>query len=145
MKDLFLLIRNMMMAMPGIAYVDKDKNQIENYAVKPAVKFPCALTKIQITGCENLGGGVQLCTAIVGIRICFERSYELSSTASATALANALKEYDFEDALYLKFQGFTNESFDPFERKTFGEDTSGTYPFIYATFETSFEDVRAAG
>lgn len=146
MKDLFILMRSLLMGFEGVKWVDKDKGQIDRYGPNgPEVAFPCALTKIEVIKRENRGGGIQHCTARVTVRFAFEENGSTSNAASETAFQRSLKFYDFETALYKMLQGFDNQNFEDFEcRSTVEETRPDNYWVLSSVFETEYDDIRAA-
>lgn len=49
MKQIYLTLLELLNLVPALKFTDLDKGQLEFYQTRPAVAFPCALIKIEIT------------------------------------------------------------------------------------------------
>lgn len=144
MKTIFLTLRTALMEIPALSWVDKDKGQIDKYAERPPVSFPCALIKISLTGCEDLGGGIQHCKAACTVRLAFDFTGETSNVTPDEALESSLAYFDLAEAVYKKLQGFSTEELGIFSRRSQTEDkrTDGLL-VLNIPFETEFDDYTA--
>lgn len=144
MKTIFLTLRTALMEIPALSWVDKDKGQIDKYAERPAVAFPCALIKISLTSCEDLGGGIQHCKAACTVRLAFDFPGETSNTTPEDALQSSLAYFDLAEAVYKKLQGFSTDELSNFSRRSQMEDnrTDGLL-VLNIPFDTEFDDYTA--
>ncbi|RQO78099.1 hypothetical protein DBR40_09115 [Pedobacter sp. KBW01] len=104
-----------------IKWIDKDKGQLEFYEVRPAVAFPCALIKVEITRTENLGRNVQRCHGRVTIRLAFDYVGGTSAATPAGTRQQSLDYFDLAQAVYLTIQGKTGGA-GKFDRQSATEE-----------------------
>ena len=88
-----------------LRWVDMDKGQLEFYETRPAVAFPCALIKVEITKTENLGNNVQRCFGRGTIRIAFDYVGETSAKTPEALRQQSLEYFELLKGVYLAIQG----------------------------------------
>ena len=93
-------------SVPAIQWIDQDLGQLENYEIKPSVKFPCVLIDFDAFTYEDMGENGQFAQGDVVLRLAFP---PFSNTSSPTPLLwkeKGLAIYDIEYALYTALQGW---------------------------------------
>jgi hypothetical protein len=88
-----------------IRWVDMDKGQLEFYDTRPAVPFPCALVKVEISKTEDMGNGIQRCYGRVIVRLAFNYVGETSNLTPEATRLQSLDYFDLVEAVYLGMQG----------------------------------------
>jgi hypothetical protein len=144
MKELFLLIRELLKDIPELKWVDLEKGQLD-FSDTPPVDFPCALIKIELPRCENIISNIQTCQAMITIRLASRYSGETSAVTSDAALGSATAFFDAAQKVYLKLQGYSSGGMRPFTRKGMREETRRDgLKVVQLVFETEFKDKTAA-
>lgn len=138
MKNIFLKTKSLIEETNLVTFIDRDKNQIDNYDVRPAVKFPCALINIAITKRKNLDSKKQLCNCTITVRVAFERKGESSNISSQSRIDMALSYYDTVDGLEAKLQGYEDSEVNPFECLSTIDEQRPDFDVVRLTFATSF-------
>lgn len=90
-----------------IRWADMDKGQLEFYETRPAVAFPCALIKVEISKTENLGNNIQRCYGRGTIRLAFDYVGETSAKTPEALRLQSLEYFELLKAVYLAVQGKT--------------------------------------
>ncbi|GGH02830.1 hypothetical protein [Pedobacter zeae] len=88
-----------------IEWFDLDKDQLENYDVRPAVAFPCALIKIDIPGATDMGNKVQQCMYRIRIRLGFDYTGDTSAINNIEAIMAGMEYAYITQAVYQTLQG----------------------------------------
>jgi len=107
-----------------IRWVDMDKGQLEFYETRPAVAFPCALIKVEITKTENLGQNVQRCYGKGTIRLAFDYVGETSAKTPQALRQQSLEYFESLKAVYLAIQGKVGGA-GKFDRQSATEENRG--------------------
>ena len=105
MKNTFLETHKKINASGLVQYIDRDRGQIDIYQERPAVKFPCALIKVNQPRRNNLSSSTQQITETIQIRIAFEQIIDQHNLQSAQRLDKALDYYDAIQEVIKLFQG----------------------------------------
>lgn len=142
MKIIYNTVLQLLDEIEALRWKDKDKGQLK--FARPAIAYPAALIKIDLPKCDDLGGNIQDCTALVTIRIAFDFAGETSANTPDAIRQQALAYYDTVDAVYAKFQGFENSELGKFSRKkAYEEDRDDGINVMVLPFETDFRDITA--
>jgi hypothetical protein len=146
MKIIFKKTSGIIKNLNAFKWIDKDNRQLDEYEGKPSVPFPCALIKVSLPKCESIGGGRQMCTAQITVRLGFNlvRS-ETSTKAPDEALEKSLKYLDDVEAVYIALQGYTDSEVEIYDRVTqTEEERQDGLTVVKMIFTTSFIDMSAA-
>ena len=87
--------------------VDMDKGQLEFYDTRPAVAFPCALIKVEITQTESLGNNIQRCYGRGTIRVAFDYTGQTSLKTPDALQEQSLDYFEILKGIYSAVQGKT--------------------------------------
>ena len=146
MREIYQKVRAQLKEVPLLKYIDLDTAQLEKYTGKPPVNFPCALIRIALTGCTDLGGGVQRCTCLVTVRLAFDfPKMETASIYTDVKIDNALSYFDTYEAAYKALQGYTDSEVEEFSRTSATPEMREDGLTVLAIpFSTEFDDYTAA-
>lgn len=146
MKELFLITLALLKAIPSLKWVDKDKGQLEIFDTKPSVPFPCALIKVELQGCQSIGGKIQHCGALITVKLGFDLSVsETAAAAPDEAVQRSLAYYDIVDSVYTAMQGYTDDQVNELDRTSAKESINKAgITILQIPFSTTFEDDTAA-
>jgi len=98
-----------------ISFIDRDRGQIDKYDVKPPVKFPCALIKVNLIKRTTLNEMMQRIECSVIIRVAYGILIEQSNLTTSQRLEKALGYYDTTEEIERLFQGLNLGKTDPWE------------------------------
>lgn len=145
MREIFKTIVGLLKVIDGQKWVDKDKGQIDNYAEKPSVAFPCYLVKILISTTETITIGKQMCTGMLIVRTVTDLSVcETSAAAPDEAVKRSLAIYDLVDAAFNALQNYTNGEIDSIDRLScVEEDRRDGLTVFKTTFAVTFIESTA--
>lgn len=133
-------------SVPEIAMVDYEKGQMNvKPGERPALKFPCALVRIEIPTANDTTDTTQDCKARVTVRLIFEVLRSQTSTMhSDEKMEQSLEPYDVIADVYAALQGFETNDFNALSRKSSADEKRSDAYFAYQhIFETTFEDLTA--
>lgn len=105
MKKLFLYLRELLMNVEGLKWVDLDKGQLNNFEVRPAIDFPAALIRIEYPRTTKITRNDQQCTVVVTISIVHDCLNDTDSSTTKSILDKSLEIYDLNDAVHQALQG----------------------------------------
>ncbi|WP_164126097.1 hypothetical protein [Sphingobacterium luzhongxinii] len=105
MKKLFLLLRQELMTIPSINWVDLNKGQLNNYEERPAIDFPAVLLELSYPRTTKLTGTQQQCDVEIRASIIFDFMDETSSITPDETLEKSLEVYDIVQEVHEKLQG----------------------------------------
>lgn len=143
MKELYLKIKNLLLSVDGLKYVDLDYGQLE--VAPPPVKFPCALINISFPDCQDTVGKQQRVRAIVSIRLGFNAfSDQTSSSFADDKIDVAMNYFDVVGAAYAKLQGYYDDDIEELSRKSLMQERRhDALKVSLMPFETAFDDMTA--
>ena len=143
MEELYLKLIELLKQIPELKYIDLDTGQL--MAEKPPVSYPAALIEIDLTQTEDMGGKVQMCTANFAVRLVAKALHETNANAPSAVIKNSLDWLRLQNEVYKKLQGYGNQQFYPFSRKSGKNEFNriGLKTFVLR-FETSFRDYTAS-
>jgi hypothetical protein len=124
-----------------LKWIDLDEGQLEYYADRPSVAFPCVLIDIALTRCEDLYPGAQLCHATIGIRIARHiPTSRTNSVATETVRGTALERYRLAEKVYEALQSWESGLFNPLSRTAQKKETRKDSLFVTRIdFSTQFK------
>ena len=131
---------------PEIRYIEQDFGQLENFTLRPAVSWPCALIDIDDLDFTDIGGNNrQEAKCYVYIRIAAV-AWSTSSNLTPDAIrGNALLYYALEQKIYQALHGWRAPGFSKLlRRKSKKEIREDEVRVRILVFETSFEDDTAS-
>lgn len=105
MKDIFLAIREKLMTINSINWVDLNKGQINNYEVRPAIDFPAALLTIAMPRTAKLSRKEQQCDITITVDVVFDFIDDTDSITADEAVVQSLAVYDMANEVYKALQG----------------------------------------
>lgn len=115
MKEIFKNTLNKLNESKLVAFIDRDRGQIDQYNERPAVKFPCALIKVNLPNRKDYSAMMQRIECRVTIRVAFEKLIEHSNLTTPQRLQKALEYYDTVEAIDRLFQGLSLGNTDAWE------------------------------
>ena len=127
---------------PEIKWIDLDTGQLEFYNERPSVAFPSVLIDIEITQCQDLYQGVQLCNAIIGIRVA--QNLQTGRTSNVTpknVRQTGLQRYQLVEDVYRSLQSWESGIFNPLSRTNQKKEIRKDGLFVCRIdFTTMFKD-----
>lgn len=106
MKQLFLLLRSLLITVDSIKWVDLDKGQLNQYDTRPPIDFPAVLIKISLPNTSKLSKTEQQCNALIKISIAFAADGDTDSSTPEDILEQSLQIYDTAQSIHELLQGF---------------------------------------
>lgn len=137
MKDTFFNTHQKLANSHLFSYINRDLAQIDVYKDRPAVKFPCALLKVNQTKRENLNPMVQRVHYSVQIRAAFDRNIEQHNLQPVQRLEKALQYYDAIERITELFQGLKLGKTDKWTCTSIIDEDRPDFDVVKITFETS--------
>lgn len=138
MKEIFKNTLEKLDASNLVAFIDRDRGQIDQYQTRPAVKFPTALLKVQQPRRETLNPAVQRITCSVQIRIVKEKIIEQNNLNGVQRLEKALEYYDTVEAIVSLFQGLKLGNTDRWVCTSIIDEDRTDFDVVRITFSTSY-------
>lgn len=115
MKDLYLKLIQLLGEIPGF-YVEQNFGQLQETV--PPVSYPCGLISINNPSTEEIDHVFQIDTYQFEILLAFKIFSESNSLTSDKQRKLALDFYDKVDLVYKKLQGYKDDNFDYFCKKS---------------------------
>lgn len=144
MKPIFEILKALIATVPAILWTDLDKGQIDNYQIRPALPFPSALLKINVTRTEDIGGGLQRCFCSCNVRLVFDYEGDTNNHVPSDALVNSLNYYDTTADIYKAIHYKGDDMIGKFLRRSQKqEDRSDGLTVMNIAFDTIFMDKSA--
>lgn len=146
MKEIYLAVMERLKTkLPALRWVDIDEGQLE-VRDRATVAFPCALVRVELRGCSNLYGAVQLCPCRVTVRVAQNiLASRTNSEAEADVRETALERYELASEVYAALHHFGTETFNPLARTAMSwERRSDGLLVAQLDFATEFQDNTAA-
>lgn len=105
MKQIFIILRNLLKEVQELQFIDLDKGQLDYYENRPRVAYPCALFDFD-TASETITENIQRVTGLLTVRLAFDYSGETAGNTSDAILKESLNYFDVVDAVRSKLHGF---------------------------------------
>jgi hypothetical protein len=144
-KDVFLAIANRIAAVvPSLKWIDWDSGQLDfvNNNERPAIAFPACLIELEYPLCEEIGGGEQIVTCNVTLRLVFYPKGETSHVSPVRE--SSLTVFNTLTAVHSALQGWSSEALSIFSRLNSKserrKDGLKVYRVIYQTAFTETVD-----
>lgn len=137
MKTTFLKTHQTLQASQLFSFIDRDRGQIDRYDQRPAVRFPCALIKVNQPKRENLSSFIQRITETVQIRIAFEKTIDQHNLQDSERLTKALDYYDTIEEVKTLFQGLKLVNTDRWICTSIIDENRPDFDVVQITFTTS--------
>ena len=131
---------------PLLKYIEQDFQQLENYKIRPAVAWPCALIEIDNFAFSDAGNDLkQMASGLLQVRI-GQVAYSPSSGYGIQDVRDeALKFYETEQQVYAALHGYNPPGFSKLlRRNTATEMRNDDMRVRVMRFEINFEDTTAA-
>lgn len=142
MKIIYNTILDKLMEITAFRWADMDKGQLD--IPNPPVDFPCALIRIDLPKCDDIGGNAQQVISGVTIRLAFKFTGQTSASTPEEVRNQSLSYFDTIEEVYKKFQGLTTDELSAFSRKQGFHEPRLDGITVYAMrFETDFQDYTA--
>lgn len=138
-ENLFELILEKLDEIKEIRFIDFDLGQLTEE--KPPITYPAVLIDIDYPLTQNIDKYLQEVRAIVKLTIITKSLSETNNLASKPTRSKGLEFLRLRQKVYKKLQGFENEEFFPFERKSMrtAQIRQGLKTTVLQ-FETSFHE-----
>ncbi|HCU46670.1 MAG TPA: hypothetical protein DF610_19305 [Sphingobacterium sp.] len=137
MKNTFLETHKKISSSNLVAFIDRDRGQIDVYKDRPAVKFPCALIKVNQPRRENLNPAIQRINYTIQIRVAFEKLIEQNNLNGTQRLEQALEYYDSIEQIESLFQGLKLGKTDRWNCVSIIDEDRSDFDVVKMTFTTS--------
>lgn len=131
---------------PLLQYIEQDFQQLENYEMRPPVKWPCALIEVDNFSFTDAGNELkQMATGILQVRI-GQVAYSPSSGYTVQQIRDkALAFYETEQQIYAALHGWNPEGFSKLLRRAAAlEARNDDLRVRVLRFEVNFEDTTNA-
>lgn len=138
MKEIFKNTLEKLVQSNLVAFVDRDRGQIDRYDQRPAIKFPTALLKVNCPQRENLNPMIQRVRCQIQIRLVFEKTVDQHSLNDAGRLDQALSYYSYIDAIESLFQGLKLGKTDKWECTSTVDEDRADFDVVKLTFSTAY-------
>jgi len=127
---------------PEIKYIDQDLGQMENYDMRPAVAFPCALVDIDEFDFTDIGcNRTQNADGFVIIRLANPQWSSSSGNTTTAVREMGLSYYEVEHKLIQKLHGYAPEGFNRLmRRKVRTEKRDDLYRVRIIAFSLNYTD-----
>jgi hypothetical protein len=126
---------------PELKWIDEDTGQLEGYAERPPVLFPCALVDFDDADYEDLADKMQTADANVQVRIAFNTVYPTNHVTPALVKAKALERHDLVDKIVAVLHGWGGEKFTTLSRtKRKSEKRNDNLKVYMINFKFGFEE-----
>lgn len=126
----------------ALKWIDKNKGQLD-YAAPP-IAMPCALIRVNLPKCDDLGGNVQQCIGSFSVTLAFKFGGETSKSTPEAIRNQSLEYYQLVEDVYKKLQGYSTSELSPFSRKRVDEEIRQDGLILLTMhFETDYQDFTA--
>lgn len=143
MEELYLKLIELLKDIPQIRYIDLDTGQL--MAEQPPIAYPAALIEIDLPQAEDMGDNIQRCTINFAVRIVTKTVHETNANAPVPVIKSSLEWLRLQNEVYKKLQGYGDNNFYPFSRRSGKNELTRTGLKTFALrFETSFHDHSAS-
>jgi len=143
MEQLYLKIEELLKEIKSIRYIDLDTGQLQEE--NPPISYPCALIQIDIPSCEDIETRTQQVQAYFKVQIVTKTIGETNSLVPKKVREKSLEWLRLQDEVYKKLQGYSDENFYSFSRKSGRNENLRKGLRIFALqFETSWHDYTAS-
>lgn len=143
-EDLYTAVADLIAEVPQIKWVDMDFGQVDNFDIRPAVAFPCALIGIDFPQITDLGQKKQKPQVVINIKMGFNYSGETAHATPEQVRERALAYYGIVKAVYKKLQGERIGTSTLKRRQQLETARPDRIKIIEMPFATEFVDESAA-
>ena len=139
-KDVFTAIANRIAAVvPSIRWIDWDGGQSDFVTDRPAIAFPACLIDMEYPVCDELGGGVQIVTCNVNLRLVFWPNYETPHVSPVRDTALAV--FNTVEAVHAALENWSSDSLSIFSRMSAQAEKRKDGLKVYrVVYQTTFEE-----
>ena len=116
MKALYLKLIELLSGIPEVQYADLNCGQLQ--MEKPPLAYPAVLINISSQTTDDVQDIFQILTGNIELTICVKMLSESNSLAPEVVREKALEYLDLSDKIYRKLQGYEDQTFDSFSRKS---------------------------
>jgi hypothetical protein len=103
---------------PELKFIDQDLGQLENYEIRPAVEFPCALIDVDDFDFTDAGNfTTQIGNGLLVIRLGVGAWSPSNNLAPNDVRLKALNYYEIEQKIHVALHGWSNDGFAKLRRK----------------------------
>ena len=140
MKKLYIKLVELLSTIPEIKYIDLNYGQLQEE--KPSVIFPAVLISMDVSTSDNVQDKCQIVTGNFDLTICNKMMSETNNLAPELVREKALEYLEIGEKIYKKLQGFQNEEFECFSRKSAkDQQTRKGLKTTVQRWETSWQEV----
>ena len=116
MKALYLKLIELLSEIPEVKYADLNCGQLQ--MEKPPLAYPAVLINISSQTTDDVQDIFQILTGNIELTICVKMLSESNSLSPEVVREKALEYLDLSDKIYRKLQGYEDQTFDSFSRKS---------------------------
>jgi len=117
------LVQKIKTDVPEIRFIEQDMGQLENYEMRPAVAWPCALIDIEEWKYSDAQNELsQIGEGIVSIRLGLVKYTDTNSLTTANMREKALHYYELENTFVKALHGWNPASFGKLLRRAAGTE-----------------------
>jgi len=119
LANIFTSVLNRIMAkVPEVRFIDQDLGQLENYELRPAVSWPCALLDVEEFTFTEMGNDLQqIGQGILSVRIGLVKYSESNNLVPEAVRKNALQYYEVEQKVIEALHGWKSVGFSRLLRR----------------------------
>ena len=143
-KEVITLICNRLKnEVSALRWIDIDTGQLDIMNQRPPVAFPACLVDISYPQCDDAGGGIQVVTANVTLRVVFDITG--STNAASPVRETTLGFLDVIEEVHEALQGWSDEALSAFSRINAQPEKRKDGLKVYRiTYQTAFTEATGA-
>lgn len=112
------VVARLVAQVPELKFIDQDLAQLENYEIRPAVEFPCALLDVDDFEFTDVGNfTTQIGNGLLIIRLGVGAWSPSNNLAPNDVRVKALNYYEIEQKIHLALHGWQDDGFGKLRRK----------------------------
>lgn len=143
MEELYLKLIELLKQVEGISYIDMDMGQLNEEV--PPLSYPACLIDIGLPSCSDIQSDIQQVSAMFSIKVITKSIGETNSLTPEEVRVKSLEYLALQDKVYKKLQGYQDNNFYPFSRKSVQpSNIRKGLKISVLNFETSFHDYTAS-
>lgn len=142
MEELYLKLLELLKGIKDINYIDMDMGQLNEEV--PPLSYPACLIDIALPSCSDIHSDLQQVSAIFSVKVITKSIGETNSLTPEEVRVKSLEYLALQDKVYKILQGYQDNNFYPFSRKSVQpSNLRKGLKISVLTFETSFHDYTA--
>ena len=142
MKTLYLKLIELLTEIPELKYIDLNFGQLQEE--KPPLIYPAVLINIDASTTDDVQDVFQIMTGNFELTLCVKMLNESNAASPVEVREKALEYFEISEKIYKKLQGFQDNYFESFSRKTVRDQTfrKGLKTAVQR-FETSWREIAS--